>query len=319
MKRIRIALLTTLLLLPASRPWAQPELELYSAQVCNKGQITVDVAVAYKDFGFSDEFWVIDGWYDVPKGTCKTVFAHSYVKQDRNWLGFRSFPVHLAFAFTDPTGVWGAAKVTPSPGIAPSRLQLCVTRKNFEYRVDARDPAAACRAKANSLLIAASIAFEPTAGDYYDYVGRKYGPPSMRATVALTANDRAIPLGPQVSSIGAAQGPGTSGEFATLLRVAVNALPASEYELKPGYRWVNVCASRQVVSRETLANLSTARAKAIVNAIRQFLASHGRGKTGFRVTELNGAIALEPFDGNADDCVGRGDLQYQFQSAELGR
>ena len=56
-----------------------------------------------------------------------------------------------------------------------------------------------------------------------------------------------------------------------------------------------------------------------MNATRQFLASHGRGKTGFRVTELNGAIALEPFDGNANACLGRGDIQYQLQSAELGR
>ena len=92
MKPIWFVVLVTLLLLPASRLWAQPDLELYSAEVCNEGQITVDVAVAYKDFSFSSEFWVIDGWYDVPKGKCKTVFAHSYVKQDRNWLGFRSFP-----------------------------------------------------------------------------------------------------------------------------------------------------------------------------------------------------------------------------------
>ena len=319
MKRIRIALLATLLQLPASHPWAQPDLELYSAEVCNRGQITVDVAVAYKDFGFSDEFWVIDGWYEVPKGTCKTVFAHSYVKQDRNWLGFRSFPVHLAFAFTDSTGVWGAAKVDPSPGIARSRLQLCVTRKSFEYRVDAKDPATSCKGKANALLLAASIDFEPTAGDYYDYVGRKYGRPSMSATVALSANDRAIPLGPQVSSIGAAQGPGTSDEFVRLLRVAVNALPASEPTLKSGYRWVNVCASRHVVSRESLSNLSTARAKAITNAARQFLASHGKGKIGFRVTERNGAIALEQFDGKAENCLDRGDLQYRFQSGEVGQ
>jgi hypothetical protein len=323
MKRILIALLTALLLLPASRCWAQPDLELYSAEVCNKGQITVDVGVAYKDFGFSDEFWVIDGWYDVPRGTCKTVFAHSYAKQDRNWLGFRSFPVHLAFAFTDSTGVWGAARVNPPPGIARSRLQLCVTKKNFEYRVDAKDPATTCKGKANAMLIAASIDFEPTAGDYYDYVGRQYGRPSMSATVALGANDRSIPLGPQVSLGGAAQGPGTSDEFTRLLTLALNA-PESTfgpggYELKPGYRWVNICASRQVVSRESLSDLSTARARAITHAARQFLAAHGKGKTGFRVMELNGGIALEPFDGKADDCLGRGDLQYRFQSAELGR
>jgi hypothetical protein len=112
--------------------------------------------------------------------------------------------------------------------------------------VDAKDPATACKGKTNALLIAASIDFEPTAGDYYDYVGRTYGRPSMSATVALTANDRAIPLGPQTSSSVAAQGPGTSGEFVELLRVAVNALSASEQTLKPGYRWVNVCATARL-------------------------------------------------------------------------
>ena len=133
MKRILIALLATLLLLPASRPWAQPDLELYSAEVCNKGQITVDVGVAYKDFGFSEEFWVIDGWYDVPKGTCKTVFAHSYVKQDRNWLGFRSFPVHLAFAFTDSTGVWGNPPGQPLARHCP--FPFATVRHEEELRV----------------------------------------------------------------------------------------------------------------------------------------------------------------------------------------
>jgi hypothetical protein len=314
---IRIVLLATSLLLPAARVCAQPDLELYSAEVCNEGRITVDVAVAYKAFGFSDEYWVIDGWYDVPKGKCKTVFSHQYAKQDRNWLGFRSFPVHLAFAFTDSAGVWGAAKVNPPRGIARSNLQLCITKKNFEYRVDAKDPAATCRGKPNAFLIPASIDFEPTAGDYYDYVGRTYGRPSMSATVALGPNDRAIPINPQASS--AAQGPGTTDEFVRLLSVAVNALSPHEYDLKPGYRWVNVCVSRQVVSRESLSNLSTPRAKAITNAIKQFLASHPKGKTGFRVTELNGAIALEPFNGKPEDCLDRRDLQYRFQSAETER
>ena len=45
MKPIWFVVLVTLLLLPASRLWAQPDLELYSAEVCNEGQITVDVAV----------------------------------------------------------------------------------------------------------------------------------------------------------------------------------------------------------------------------------------------------------------------------------
>lgn len=317
MKRSQIALLTTLLLLPASSLWAQPDLERYSAEVCNKGQITVDVAVAYKAFGFSDEYWVIDGWKEVRKGKCETVFAHSYVRQDRNWVGFRSFPVHLAFAFIDSTGVYGAAKVNPPRNVARSRLQLCVAKKSFEYRVDAKDPATACKGQPGAFLIPASIDFEPTAGDYYDYVGRTYGRPSMSATVALGANDRAIPINPQTSS--AAQGPGTTDEFMRLLNVAINALLPHQYDLKAGYRWVNVCVTRQVVSRESLSNLSTPRAKAITSAIKQFLASHPHGKTGFRVTEVNGAIALEPFNGKPEDCLDRRDLQYQFQSAETQR
>ena len=73
MKRIRIALLTTLLLLPASHLGAR---ERYSAEVCDKGQLSVDVAVAYTDFGVIDEYWVLDGWYVVLPGKCRTVFGN---------------------------------------------------------------------------------------------------------------------------------------------------------------------------------------------------------------------------------------------------
>ena len=135
--------------------------------------------------------------------------------------------MHLAFAFTDSAGVWGAAKVNPPRGVARSNLQLCITKKNFEYRVDAKDPAQPAEEN-QTLFYSASVDFEPTAGDYFDYVGRTYGRPSMSATVALGPNDRAIPINPQASS--AAQGPGTTDEFVRLLSVAVNALPSSEYD-----------------------------------------------------------------------------------------
>jgi hypothetical protein len=82
MKGIRTVLLTTLLLLPAARPGAQPydavgPRELYHAEVCNAGQITVDVAVAYKDFGVIDEFWVIDYWYRVLPQSASSCFNTS--------------------------------------------------------------------------------------------------------------------------------------------------------------------------------------------------------------------------------------------------
>jgi uncharacterized membrane protein len=86
MKGIWTVLLTTLLLLPAARLGAQPydaagPRELYHAEVCNAGQISVDVAVAYKDFGVIDEFWVIDYWYRVAPAKCKLVFQHFYAPE----------------------------------------------------------------------------------------------------------------------------------------------------------------------------------------------------------------------------------------------
>jgi Protein of unknown function (DUF1036) len=127
-KHIRIVLLTTLLLLPAARVWAAPQYdyagqpnELYHAEVCNQGQIKVLVAVAYKDFGFTDEFWMVDYWYRVEPGKCKLVFSHFYAPN--NAFKFQSFPLHLAFVFTDSTGVTGAAKIRPPRSVAASRFQ----------------------------------------------------------------------------------------------------------------------------------------------------------------------------------------------------
>ena len=300
MKRIRIVLLTTLLLLPASHLGAR---EWYSAEVCNKGQLSVDVAVAYTDFGLIDEYWVLDGWYVVLPVKCRTVLAHMY---EDNRLEYRSFPVHLAFAFTDSTGVWGAANVKPPRNVAASRLQLCVTnnRYNFEYIWKAKDPATACKRQGqpNFSLIRASIDHEPKNPDsHFSPVERR---PGLSAIVALGPNDRAIPFGPQASSAQANQRPDTSEAFRKLLSSAMNALPV--LELKPGYRWVFACADRSVVAKESWSNLQTARAKTLTNATRKFLESHGKGTVRFKVTELNGALASGPCKS-----VERGDCYYR--------
>src|SRR5688500_11040552 len=75
-KHLRIVVVTALLLLPAGRLWAQAydaagPRELYHAEVCNTGRIAVDVAVAYRDFGFTHEFWMVDYWYRAAPGNCK--------------------------------------------------------------------------------------------------------------------------------------------------------------------------------------------------------------------------------------------------------
>jgi hypothetical protein len=310
MKRIRIALLTTLLLLPASHLGAR---EVYSAEVCNKGQLSVDVAVAYTDFGAIDEYWVLDGWYVVLPGKCRTVFHHLY---EDNRLEYRSFPVHLAFAFTDSTGVWGAANVKPPRNVAASRLQLCVTnnRYNFEYIWKAKDPATACKGQPNFSLIRASIDHEPKDPDYYPATPAHR--PGLSATVALGPSDRAIPFGPQGSSAQANQRLDTSEAFRKLLGSAMNALPV--LELKPGYRWVFACADRSVVAKESWSNLQTARAKTLTNAVRKFLESHGKGTVRFKVTELNGALAVEQIGGKEGDCVDRGEYEFVFESPEAG-
>jgi hypothetical protein len=116
------------------------------------------------------------------------------------------------------------------------------------------------------------------------------------------------------------QGPGKSDEFATLLRVAMNAIPYSEHtaQLKPGYRRVFACADRSVVAKESWSNPQTARAKTLTNAVRKFLASHGKGTVRFKVTELNGALAVEQIGGKTGDCVDRGEYEFVFESPEAG-
>jgi hypothetical protein len=200
---LKKVLLVTALLLPATRVRADDR-ELYHAEVCNQGRVIVDVAVAYRDFGLNDEFWVIERWWHVRPGECKLVFRHFYAPN--NVLNFRPFPLHLAFAFTDSTGTWGAAKINPPGNTARSHLQLCVARNDQKYREDDDDPATACKKSSEGFLIPASIDWEPTNGSTCcTWYNHDYGPPA-RFMVALDANDRAIPLGPRASSGGVRRG-----------------------------------------------------------------------------------------------------------------
>ena len=276
MRHIRIVLLATSLLLTAAHvpqydyATGQPN-ELYHAQVCNQGRIAVDVAVAYRDFGgFNDEFWIIDYWYRVESEKCKLVYSHFYAPD-----GFQSFPLHLAFAFTDSTGVWGAAKVPPPRGIAASRFQLCVGKSNYKYRVNAKDPGANCP---KGIRIPASIDWEPTKGVYPNVYSREY-PPPMRFTVALGPNDRAIALGPQASPTVTPQGPGVLTDMVAIIQDAVRGPDAPKLNISArNYAVKNyslyVCAPLSVVKKASWSDPQSARARALKAAIRQFVASH---------------------------------------------
>ena len=310
MSNLRTMFLATLLLLPASRACADNR-ELYQADVCNKGQITVDVAIAYKDLAFN-EVWMIERWWHVRPRECKPVWRQFYAPN--NVLNFRSFPLHLAFAFTDSTGVWGAAKVPPPRNIAASHLQLCVSTGDQKYKVDAKDPAAACKGQREAFLIPASIDWEPTNGTTCCQWG-DYGPP-MKFDVALGPSDRAIPLGPRATPGALASGPGTFTDLDPILTDAVRGpgapkpqISARDYPITNF--WLTVCVPPPVVKTASWADPQSARSQAIKASIRQFMATHrfrdaegvvdetlGHGAPGqvsrkIRITETAGRFGVE--------------------------
>src|SRR5262245_19051025 len=181
------AFLLVLAFLPATHAWADDDDPLYHAQVCNQGQRTVQVAIAYHEWGFSsDPYWMIEYWQTVKPGDCKEVFNHHYPAN--NILSYQSFPLHLAFAFTDSTGAWGAAKIAPPRGVAASHERLCVSRGNYQYRIEAKSPLGDC---ARNLQIPASIDWEPTEGALWNQYTLSYEAPKT-FTVSIGPNDRAI-------------------------------------------------------------------------------------------------------------------------------
>lgn len=303
MKQLRLLLLTTLLLLPATRLWAADW--VYQAELCNRGGITVDVATArggeFRSTGLftETEVWVIERWIHVRPGQCEEIFSYWYPAV---YTGNRR-PVHLAFAFTDSTGVWGATRVKPFADCAPSRLQLCVAKNDYKYQVDTDDPAAICKRDPKAFLIPASIECE-SALISLDPLG--YGTP-RKFSVALGPSDRAIPLGPQASARGpapapaaaAATNPGTADDLIKALRKlselqqvlndAIGGPGAPKPPQSDPTNW-EVCMLPAVVNRQSWASPPTARTTAFKNALRQFIASHtfgnvSDGKARIRVTE----------------------------------
>ena len=294
LKHLRIVL-AAVLMLPAVRLWAQAydaagPRELYHAEVCNQGRIPVDVAVAYKDFGFNDEFWIIDYWYPVAPGKCSLVFSHFYAPN--NWASFQSFPLYLAFTFTDSTGVRGAAKFNPPPGTAASRVNLCASRESYKYRVNGKTPEAPRCPKGPTPV---SFVWEPTRGVY----SREFGgyPPPKRFTVALGPNDRAIPIGPQAASAPVTQGPGDKMDLHKALQDIMREPGAPKPRISGKYS-LEVCVPPTVVKKESWANPPSARTRAFKETVRQFLSSHTFGAVTdgiarVRVTETGSKFVAE--------------------------
>jgi hypothetical protein len=178
--------------------------------VCNDGQIPVSVARAYKDMHSwpSSGDWTVQGWYTVSSGQCNAIGPGHYYTRGAEYSEETYSLTLLAFAFTDSTGVWGAARVgEPDPREAEkaykaSNQQLCVQNQAFLYTrsTSPGEPAKECdRGLPGYYRIPASLAFY---GENNVFVSKK------TLHVSFGPSDRAIPLG---TSGGAAPKTATPG------------------------------------------------------------------------------------------------------------
>jgi hypothetical protein len=172
--------------------------------VCNDGSIAVYVVWAYMDeeYILKGDLWEIQGWDGVAPGKCQVI---GEVKRYYAVNPFHKAHAQtlLAFAFSDSTGRWGAARIADNTdGIfKPSNEQICVTQDKFAryHSVSQGGPAADC-AVSGYFLIPASL--EYTAETHYGYYGGQmaYSNPRDYLHVKLGPSDRAISLGPQSPS-----------------------------------------------------------------------------------------------------------------------
>lgn len=234
MQSYRILFLTASLLLPASS-WGQDVYgyQDYTVKICNRGRLAVDVATGFQDSSLLSQWWVIDRWYHVSPGNCNVVSSRHLSIPD-GLLGRSRFAedhLHLAFAFTDSTGVWGAGIVNPNEtnarignqyiekkDLKPSNRRFCIHPGDSKYRVDGQDPSAGCGG-AETFLVPASIDYAATP----DYVFGALTNESYPTTfdVGFGPQDRAIPMGsgpPRTSKNGeTGGGNGDDSSFLALL------------------------------------------------------------------------------------------------------
>ena len=198
MSSLRNFLLLALILLPAAIAQGQ-DWEFYGVRVCNSGTLAFDVASAEKkpgDWVWSDYSWHIEGWTKVAPKECK------YVWNDREWeSGFTvTRPiVDLIFAFTDSTGLWGAAALdvhnVDTARMTASDQKFCVRQDAFAYDRPKGDPSSKC--DSGYFLMPASTHFDRPQADVNRYSGDWEG---AVVSIELGAKDRAIPFGPKTST-----------------------------------------------------------------------------------------------------------------------
>ena len=293
LKHLRIVL-AAVLMLPAVRLWAQAydaagPRELYHAEVCNQGRIPVDVAVAYKDFGFNDEFWIIDYWYPVAPGKCSLVFSHFYAPN--NWASFQSFPLYLAFTFTDSTGV-RELPVHPARHCRVARESLRLKGElqvSSEWAKPRRHQGAPkvqhpCRSSGNRRegCIPVNLVDTPHPRDSRS--------PSVQMIGPSRLDRRPRPLRSR-------KAPETKWISTKPCRTSCASLVPRSLCISGKYS-LKVCVPPTVVKKESWANPPSARTRAFKETVRQFLSSHTFGAVTdgiarVRVTETGSKFVAE--------------------------
>lgn len=114
--------------------------------ICNSGKVAFEFAgVQRYDAGLllSSIVWISQGWVAVQPGECADMVE---VMTGRP---AGTAPIHLVFAFTDKSGVWGTAALdfSRTQDAEVSKRMVCVRGKGtrFEYQIpDGEDPIASC-------------------------------------------------------------------------------------------------------------------------------------------------------------------------------
>jgi len=120
---IRFRLLLMVAVAVLSAPQLRADL---SARVCNTGQLNVDVGLAYEDPGVIMADCVVSAWHRIPPGNCKQI-DHNSIACENRYNFTPCAHVYVAYAFTDSTGVWGAADVKDKTWY-PRGEKICVTQ-----------------------------------------------------------------------------------------------------------------------------------------------------------------------------------------------
>ncbi len=219
MNQLRLWLLTTLILLSASRlPGQGPRLtqdQGGTPAVCNDGKITFSVARAHRApvdlFGRGGQ-WEIWGWYNVDPDTCTVIGpATGYISG--GWFGNGDSLTLLAFSYFDSKGVWRGIKVQGEEGwfyrMDPSNQQICVGRGEFRFS-DQSDLTRECnQARAGNMLIPASFMYKGSTRSVPLFGEVDHSPDYIHVTIG--PDGRAITSGHPIGSGGISQGIGGGG------------------------------------------------------------------------------------------------------------